>query len=290
MTSFFVHWELWQQMTFVSKATIFAYAVKVLGCSILIVVLLGVFKLWLANRRRQAHEVIDEERRARIAEMDYCGIRHLNHNSIPFGARAIEQGQQVEGIWNSCRELSETSPATSTATMANDHDSRPSQHDQVVYQRLHGIQEESARRASSSSSADTHSSTPSSTYHDCRSMSHPEDDADDVTIPPSQTDDNSRPYQPSKTDQVSLRQPSMTLTSSLPAPVASSISEPLLDSTRAPRTPKGRAYGSAQVYANRERRNMNSGFEILPAGTLGARPEFQMQDRHASLQQSDQKR
>ncbi|KAG5917978.1 hypothetical protein E4U42_007049 [Claviceps africana] len=278
MTSFFVHWELWQQMTFV------------LGCSILVVVLLGVFKLWLANRRRQAHEVIDEERRARIAEMNYCGIRHLNHNSIPFGARAIEQGQQVPGIWNSCRALSDASPATSTATMANDHENRPLQHDQVVYPRLHGIQEESARPASSSSLTDTHSSTPSSTYHDCRSMSHSEDDVDDVTIPPSQTDHHSRPYQPPKTDQVSLRGPSMTLASPLSNAVASGISEPLLNSTSAPRTPKGRAYGSAQVYANREHRNMNSGFEILPAGTLGARPEFHIQDRDPNPQQSDQKR
>ncbi|KAK2589965.1 hypothetical protein QQS21_012356 [Conoideocrella luteorostrata] len=33
-------------------------------------------------------------------------------------------------------------------------------------------------------------------------------------------------------------------------------------------------YGSAQVYVNREHRELNSGFEVLPAGMLGVRPEI----------------
>ncbi|KAG5973551.1 hypothetical protein E4U55_000422 [Claviceps digitariae] len=262
---------------------------KVLGCGIFVVVLLGVFKLWLANRRLQAHEVIDEERRTRIAQMNYCGIRHLNHNSVPFGARAIEQGQKVEGIWNSCRQVSETSQAIPSATLANDDHKRPLQHqDGVVHSSLHGIREEVARPASSSSSAATHSSAPSSTYHDCRSTTHPEDDVDDMSILPPQTDENSWTFQPSEADEASCRNPNTTLTSSLPAAVAISNSESLLNSIPVSRAPIGRAYGSAQVYANTERRIMNSGFEILPAGTLGARPEFQ--NRDPTQQRSDQNR
>ncbi|KAG6014860.1 hypothetical protein E4U54_004758 [Claviceps lovelessii] len=221
--------------------------------------------------------------------MDYCGIRHLNHNSIPFGARAIEQGQKVEGIWNSCRDVSDISQATSLATLANNHNDRPLQHEGVVYSALHGIHEETARPTSSSSSAVTHSSSaPSSTYHDCRSMSHSEDDVNDMATMPVQADEQSTTCQPSKTDIISPRDPNMILTSSAPAAVASGHSEPFLNPTSAPRTPKGRAYGSAQVYANTERRNLNSGFEILPAGTLGARPELQIRD--PSLQQPGQER
>lgn len=243
---------------------------KVLGCSICVVVLLGVFKLWLANRRTQAHEVIDEERRARIAEMSYCGIHHLNRNSIPFGARAIEQGQEVEGIWNSCREPCETSQVKSSAALANDHDNRPRPREGVLYSSLHGIHEDIASPASSSSSAVTHSSTPSSTYHDCRSMGHPDEDVDDIEILPVQTDENSKTYKSSNTDNVTFRGPDMISMSSPLDVVSSSNRAQSLDSA----THKGHAYGSARVYANTDHRKTNSGFEILPAGTLGARPEF----------------
>lgn len=119
-------------------------------------------------------------------------------------------------------------------------------------------------------------------------MSHSEDDVNDMATMPVQADEQSTTCQPSKTDIISPRDPNMILTSSAPAAVASGHSEPFLNPTSAPRTPKGRAYGSAQVYANTERRNLNSGFEILPAGTLGARPELQIRD--PSLQQPGQER
>ncbi|KAG6010621.1 hypothetical protein E4U21_005119 [Claviceps maximensis] len=218
--------------------------------------------------------------------MNYCGIRHLKHNSIPFGARAIEQGQKVEGIWNSCREISQPSQATSSATLENDHNNLPPQHEGEIYSSLHGIQEEIARPTSSSSSAVTHSSSPSSTYHDCHSISHPEDDVDEMATLPIHTDENSRTCQPLKADEVSFWDLNIASTSPLPAAVESNNVEPLLNCTRAHITIKGRAYGSAQVYANTKRRNMNSGFEILPAGTLGARPEFQIPS--PALRQSDQ--
>ncbi|KAG5989149.1 hypothetical protein E4U52_005864 [Claviceps spartinae] len=326
----------------------------------------------------QAHEVIDEERRTRIAQMSYCGIRHLNHSSIPFGACAIEQGQEVEGIWNSCRVVSDTNQAASPAILPNDGNNRPlHEREGVVYSSIHNIHEdEVARPTSPSSSVATHSSAPSSTYHDCRSTGHPDDDVDDMVIAPVRTEGNARmsqkaardvnveskvpntPLTPSpqplqdavaptlpadrdensrtqrqsamKTD-FSSRIPNKNLMSSLQASqgavavtlpthsdensrthrqsatnnedlyrtpktnlmslpqvgFASSHSAPLLDFNRVPRNSKGRVYGSAKVYANTEHRRRNSGFEILPAGTLGARPEFLQQ---SNKKQSDKKR
>ncbi|KAG6076637.1 hypothetical protein E4U16_002664 [Claviceps sp. LM84 group G4] len=301
--------------------------------------------------------------------MSYCGIRHLNHNSIPFGACAIEQGQEVEGIWNSCRVVSDTNQVASPATLPNDGHNRPLQEREgAVYSSIHDSHEdEVARPASPSNSVATHSSAPSSTYHDCRSTGHPDDDVDDMaTVPvrteanprmrqkpardinvasrapntplasspqpphdavaptlPAHRDESSRTHrQPAMKDDFSSRVPNNKVMSSLQAPqdaagatlpthsdgnlrthrqpainddvldrtpktnlmslpqvgFASSHSAPLLDFNRMPRNTKGRVYGSARVYANTEHRRRNSGFEILPAGTLGARPEFLQQE------------
>ncbi|KAG5962206.1 hypothetical protein E4U58_003957 [Claviceps cyperi] len=276
----------------------------------------------------QAHEVIDEERRTRITEMSYCGIRHLNHSSIPFGACAIEQGQEVEGIWNSCRVVSDTNQATSPATPPNDGNNRPLQEREgVIYSSIYDSHEdEVARPTSPSSSVVTHSSAPSSTYHDCRSTGHPDDDVDDMVTAPVRTEGNSRTRQkpardvnvaskapntpltpspqppqdavaptlpthrdgisttrrqPAINDEVLYRTPITNLMSLPQVGFASSHSASLLDFNRVPRNPKGRVYGSAKVYANTEHRRRNSGFEILPAGTLGERLEF--------LQQSNKK-
>ncbi|KAG6041299.1 hypothetical protein E4U41_005127 [Claviceps citrina] len=266
---------------------------------IIVVILVGVLKLWLANRRLQAHEVIDEERRARVAQMRYCGIRHMSYNSIPFGARAIEQGQEVEGIWNSCRGVSAISQTTPLATLADDDDDDEdgAQHEGLVASsRLHEIHEETARTANPSSSLVTHSSAASSTtYHDCRSTGHPDDEVDDLAIQPIQTvRRDSKTRKSSTAHEKSLRVTVTPLMSSPPSPqaweiVTNSNMTPSPHSSRAPRHPVRRAHGPAQVYANTEiQRRMSSGFEILPAGRLGARPEFPDSSRTV-VQQADQK-
>ncbi|KAG6260859.1 hypothetical protein E4U49_004455 [Claviceps purpurea] len=105
---------------------------------------------------------------------------------------------------------------------------------------------------------------------------------------PTHSDGNSRTHlQPAINDDILSRAPKTDLMTLPQVGFASSHSAPLLDFNRVPRNPKGRVYGSAKVYANREHRRRNSGFEILPAGTLGARPEFLQQ---SNKKQSDKKR
>lgn len=237
--------------------------------------LIGAFKLWLSNRQIQKHEVIDEERRARVAEMNYCGIRHLNHTSIPFGARAIEHGEEVEGIWNSSRGVSDTSQVASSPALGTDDNDRVLPRGGIIYSDLQDNMETPAR---SSGSTVTHSSAPSSTYHDCRSTGHPDDDdVDDSAIRSVQEDGDLRTNRLLDTDRAPLQGPIPVPTLSPPNTFANRTrtraSSSSLETTSQAYL-VGRAYGSAQVYANTERRNMNSGFEILPAGTLGARLEF----------------
>lgn len=224
----------------------------------------------------QKHEVIDEERRARVAEMNYCGIRHLSHTSIPFGARAIEHGEEVEGIWNSSRGVCDTSQVASSPTLGTDDNNHILPRGAMIYSDLQDDMETPVR---SSSSAVTHSSAPSSTYHDCRSIGHPDDDdVDETAIRPVQEEDGDlRTNNPLDTDRSPLQGPIPVPTLSPPNTFASRT-RTRASSSSLNTMPQaylvGRAYGSAQVYANTERRSMNSGFEILPAGALGARLEF----------------
>lgn len=60
--------------------------------------------------------MIDEEKRARLSELQYCGINALCVNEIPFGVRAIQSGIEVEGIWISRPITSLASQIASSAT------------------------------------------------------------------------------------------------------------------------------------------------------------------------------
>ena len=66
---------------------------------ILIVFIIGLFKLWWSNRLMRKLEVLAQEKRNRLTEMRKAGISVKKAIDIPFGIRAIQHGIEVDGIW-----------------------------------------------------------------------------------------------------------------------------------------------------------------------------------------------
>jgi hypothetical protein len=59
----------------------------------------GLIKLWYINRFMRKHEILDEEKQARVREMNKTGLSVKKGVAVPFGVRAIQSGVEVEGIW-----------------------------------------------------------------------------------------------------------------------------------------------------------------------------------------------
>ena len=91
---------------------------KVLAVSIVIVFCLGLIKLWWTNRSVRKHEIIDEEKRARLTEMRKTGIPTKKGQDIPFGIRAIQSGIEVDGIWISRPATPSRSSSKSKLTLS----------------------------------------------------------------------------------------------------------------------------------------------------------------------------
>ncbi|KAI1373642.1 hypothetical protein F4677DRAFT_213675 [Hypoxylon crocopeplum] len=116
MITFFVNWELWQQMTFV------------LAGAIVVVFIAGLVKLWWLSRFLKKHTVLDLEKRARQVEMQKSGLPAAKRMDIPFGVRAIQSGIEVDGIWisrpSTPLEVGQSSPSFASSSTL-EPESRP---------------------------------------------------------------------------------------------------------------------------------------------------------------------
>ncbi|KHO00081.1 uncharacterized protein MAM_02004 [Metarhizium album ARSEF 1941] len=268
MTSFFVQWQLWQQMTFV------------LACCIAIVFLIGLVKLWQNNRELRKYEVLDEERRSRMTDMKHCGIRHLSYSNVPFGVRAIERGVEVEGIWIAGsgpavagRDASSASAASASAVQ----DSIPAVPGGrgTVYYSLEDAQHKVGESSSSPLTRTSAPSQPPSAHPVAGCSDYAVERKDENRCVPATTDGTA--YRPSGSERLSLQGSERSFTLSpqqvarhRPRSRAVSLDSSVVDNLQNTR----QVYGSAQVFVNRTHRRLKAGFEVLPAGTFGARSEF----------------
>lgn len=213
----------------------------------------------------------------RIAEMKYCGIRHLGYSNIPFGVRAMEQGADVQGIWNSCRGTPAASQDESSATLAVKQEEIPHRSEESQQHTLDEAQTDGDTRGVSWSSIAADCPYPSSSRDLDRSAEYRRQSAEGMTARKNLTESSSIACICCGSRRVSLNgnEAGCTLWPQQLARHGQKTRTLSLDSSNGGCSASRRQfYGSAQVYVNTDHRMLNAGFEILPAGTLGNRPEL----------------
>lgn len=193
--------------------------------------------------------------------MAYCGMDTGRVDDIPFGVRAIQQGVEVDGIWISHSVSGNGSQAASSATLPGDEGDHVAGKGKTPERRL---REGSTCKSNSSGTIDEpphpaphHVPATIRDRYLAQSDLDPSELQETVATPLTWHLDS---YIPSGTSLRLLSGPQHRI----PATAETQTSEP----------GESVVYGAARIYANRDFRRLNMGFEVLPAGALGARREL----------------
>ncbi|KAK4508325.1 hypothetical protein PRZ48_002063 [Zasmidium cellare] len=95
MAQFFIDWATWQKLVFI------------LACAIVVTVALGGAKLGYTHWKLRKYVALAEKERQEQALQRSMSQRQRTAEqegaAVPFGIRAIEGGEEVEGVWNASR-------------------------------------------------------------------------------------------------------------------------------------------------------------------------------------------
>ncbi|PHH60057.1 hypothetical protein CDD81_2143 [Ophiocordyceps australis] len=273
MGAFFTSWESWQDMTFV------------LGCCIVLVFAVGVLKLWWSNRQLRKHEVIEEERRARLAEMRCCGISAIGPSEIPFGVRALQSGVEVEGIWISQSNTPTDSPRNSLMTLAKPKDKGKGRAVDVGAPSASSPLPMREERPSAAHAVASLASVPSLAEPP---LEQPDDFDCIAEAPPQRAHvhvarESATPRRASHNDGQGYS--AIPTCSTLQDAYVGGV--PLGHRCRSCGYTEAPLYGAAAVYANKTMRRSNAGFEVLPAGLLGPRQELLAPDADSGAEDDE---
>lgn len=224
---------------------------------------MGLAKLWWSNRQLRKHQVIDDERQARIHDMRQSGIETTPLDEIPFGVRALESGVVVQGIWVS-------------ASNSPGHGSRPSSPASPIVQDGERSKGKEKMRASISASPEL----------------APEPSPSLLIVSPIPS---ARPWPPNPaacwTDAMESAEGGLLPWEIRPSSRPTSGLHPSQEEAPKPaeRALTTTLYGAAEVYANRTIRRTNTGFQVLPAGALGPRQELMSPESEAEMAAEEEK-